>query len=194
MSDDQNSVEVQLQMVQAEPLDPLAVELDGDAVETTDLTISRPTAGETLTIATLGGMVYALELDPTQAQVLIESSDLILLFEDGGRIVFENLVGLARAGNSPSLDVDGTVISGDVLLGQALALAGADEALGDEPLTLETAAGGGAEDFSLSRLSANRAPSINFSVSSCKAAASFSLSSASWMVLANARPFMASVA
>ena len=110
MSDDQNSVEIQLQMVQAEPLDPLAVELDGDAVETTDLTISRPTAGETLTIATLGGMVYALELDPTQAQVLIESSDLILLFEDGGRIVFENLVGLARAehrrisGRSASLD------------------------------------------------------------------------------------------
>lgn len=102
--------------------------------------VSKPPAGQTETLAPQGGIVYVMDFDPTLAQVLIQGQDFILLFADGSRIVFDNLVGLAALGQAPFLQVGGTSIGGNVILAQAQALAAEQE--GQGPLTLETAAGG----------------------------------------------------
>lgn len=96
--------------------------------------VSRPAAGEQLDIVAEPGQRYIIDFDPTEAQVEIQGNNFVLLFEDGGRVVFQNLVGLAEAGNAPVLRVQGVDIGGDVILGQAIALS-------SEQPTLETAAG-----------------------------------------------------
>ena len=96
--------------------------------------VNRPAPGQTIEIETLAGQRYVINFDPTEAQVQIDGNDFILVFDDGGRVVFDNLISLAQDGNAPILRVGGTDIGGDVIVGQALALTG-------QQTTLETAAG-----------------------------------------------------
>ena len=112
-------------------------EAEADAVTETaapGIAVSRPAAGEQLNIVAEPGQRYIIDFDPTEAQVEIQGNNFVLLFEDGGQVVFQNLVGLAEAGNAPVLRVQGVDIGGDVILGQAVALSA-------EQPTLETAAG-----------------------------------------------------
>jgi hypothetical protein len=69
--------------------------------------IDRPGPGETVEIATEMGATYVLNFDPSEARVLVEGDDLILLFDDGSRIVFENLVTVAQLEDGPSLQYAG---------------------------------------------------------------------------------------
>ena len=61
-----------------------------------NVAVDRPAPGETLNLDVQPGQRYVINFDPTAAQVQIQGGDFILLFEDGGSIVFENLVALSQ--------------------------------------------------------------------------------------------------
>ncbi len=71
------------------------------------VTIGRPAAGEIVQISAEPGSTYVLDFDPSQARAVVEGDNLILVFEDGGQIVFENLVSLAQLEGGPSLQYAG---------------------------------------------------------------------------------------
>ncbi len=95
--------------------------------------VGRPPAGETVVVQTAPGDVFAIEFNPAEAQVAIKDGSLILGFENGGSLIFENLLEAAASSNEPIFQVGEVGIGSTLLLGQALALAGGT--------TLETAAG-----------------------------------------------------
>jgi len=97
-----------------------------------ELQLARPAAIETVRVPAAPGDTYAIQFDPSSAQVAIAEKDLVLSFPDGGRLVFVGLVDAAAAANEPQFLIDGTEIGSTALLGQALALSG--------ETTLETAA------------------------------------------------------
>jgi|GEM_PF-3603990 len=99
-----------------------------------NLQLVQPAAIETVRVPTAPGDTYAIQFDPSNAQVAIEGKDLVLSFVDGGRLVFVGLVDAAAASNEPQFLIGGVEIGSTALLGQALALAG--------ETTLETAAAG----------------------------------------------------
>jgi len=72
--------------------------------------VGRPAPGETVEISAQPGQTYVLDFDPSQARALVEGDNLILVFEDGGQIVFENLVNLAQLEDSPSIQYAGADI------------------------------------------------------------------------------------
>ena len=72
--------------------------------------VGRPAPGESVEISAEPGQTYVLDFDPSQARALVEGDNLILVFEDGGHIVFENLVNLAQLENSPSIQYAGADI------------------------------------------------------------------------------------
>lgn len=110
-----------------------------EVVAENEVEVDKPAAGETTRVAAAAGQIYVMNFDPNLAQVLIQGQDFVLLFADGGQIVFQNLVGLAAQGLAPFLRVGGLNIGGDVILAQARALADEQD---DQGLpTLETAAG-----------------------------------------------------
>ncbi|HIC82310.1 MAG TPA: hypothetical protein EYP07_15305, partial [Kiloniellaceae bacterium] len=106
--------------------------------------VARPAPGQTVEIQAAAGQVYNLTFPPGGAQVAVQGENFILAFDDDGdgtpdsQIVFLGLVTVVEAGDAPTFTVAGTEVGADVLLSQALALAGQDDA------TLETAAGPGA--------------------------------------------------
>ncbi|MGF1611578.1 MAG: Ig-like domain-containing protein, partial [Kiloniellales bacterium] len=106
----------------------------GQADAAQEVPVSRPAAGETAVIEAAPAARYVIAFDPNEAQVQIDGNDFILLFGDGGRIVFANLVLLASSEQPPSLLVGGTTIGGNLIVAQAQSLAG------QQP-TLETTAG-----------------------------------------------------
>ena len=103
------------------------------------ITIDRPEAGETLTVAVTPGLRVVLEFDPAAAKFAVEGDDFVLTLEDGAHVVLEGLVSAAQGGDAPTIQVAGIDIGADVLINQILALSGADE-------PIETAAGEDGED------------------------------------------------
>ncbi|MEE8189588.1 MAG: hypothetical protein V3T80_10300, partial [Kiloniellales bacterium] len=69
--------------------------------------VERPAAGETLQIAAEAGESYVLNFDPSEAQAIVEGDNLILLFPDGSKIVFVDLVVLVQQEDGPSLQYAG---------------------------------------------------------------------------------------
>ena len=65
--------------------------------------VGRPAPGDSVEISAEPGQTYVLDFDPSQARALVEGDNLILVFEDGGQIVFENLVNLAQLEDGPSI-------------------------------------------------------------------------------------------
>ena len=69
--------------------------------------VARPDPGQTVEISAEPGQTYVLDFDPSEARALVEGDNLILVFEDGSKIVFENLVDLAQLENGPSIQYAG---------------------------------------------------------------------------------------
>ena len=65
--------------------------------------VGRPAPGDSVEISAEPGQTYVLDFDPSQARALVEGDNLILVFEDGGQIVFEDLVNLAQLEDGPSI-------------------------------------------------------------------------------------------
>src|SRR3546814_884049 len=116
--------------------------------------VTRPAPGQTVEIQAAAGQTYVLSFPPGQAQVQVQGENFILGFDDNGdgtpdsQVVFLDLVTVADSGEAPTFQVAGVDIGSEVLLGQALALAGQE----DGPLT-DVAAGpgglsGGASTYS----------------------------------------------
>ncbi len=111
--------------------------------------VYRPEPGETLVVPAEAGLLLVVEFNPANAGFAVEGDDFVLTLEDGAQVVFEGLVSAAQGGDAPTVRIAGIDIGADVLIDQALALAGADkpietaagEAGGDEGV----AGGGGSE-------------------------------------------------
>ena len=58
--------------------------------------IDRPGPGETVFISAEPGQIQVLDFDPSETSLLVEGDNLILVFEDGGRIGFEHPVELVQ--------------------------------------------------------------------------------------------------
>ncbi len=69
--------------------------------------VARPEPGQTTEISAEPGQTYVLDFNPSEARALVEGDNLILIFEDGSKIVFENLVDLAQLENGPSIQYAG---------------------------------------------------------------------------------------
>ncbi len=69
--------------------------------------VARPEPGQTVEISAEPGQTYVLDFDPSQARALVDGDNLILMFDDGSQIVFENLVNLAQLEDGPSLQYAG---------------------------------------------------------------------------------------
>ncbi|MGD1878492.1 MAG: hypothetical protein ACFB13_13455, partial [Kiloniellaceae bacterium] len=124
----------------------------GQAGEAT--VVNRPAPGQTVEIQAAPGQTYVLNFAPGEAQVLVEGDNFILAFDDNGdgtpdsQIVFLDLVNVAEAGEAPTFQVAGVDIGSEVLLGQALALAGQGEIPLDDVAAGPAATGGGASAYS----------------------------------------------
>ncbi|MFZ2099215.1 MAG: hypothetical protein WAU86_01465, partial [Oricola sp.] len=105
------------------------------------IVVSRPAPGQTVEIQAAAGQTYILNFPPADARIQVQGDNLILAFDDNGdgttdsRVVFLDMVALADSGGAPVLQVAGVDIPSDVLIAQALALAGTDE------IPFDTAAG-----------------------------------------------------
>ncbi len=60
--------------------------------------IDRPGPGETVDISSEPGQTQVLDFDPSEASLMVEGDHLILVFENGSRIVFEQPVELVQLG------------------------------------------------------------------------------------------------
>ncbi len=101
--------------------------------------VARPEPGETLVVPAEAGLLLVVEFNPANAGFAVEGDDFVLTLEDGARVVFEGLVSAAQGEDAPTVRIAGIDIGADVLIDQALAVAGADE-------PIETAAGEDGED------------------------------------------------
>ena len=63
-----------------------------------DKLIDRPCPGATVEISSEPGRTQILDFDPSEANLLVESDHLILVFENGSRIAFEQPVELVQLG------------------------------------------------------------------------------------------------
>ena len=63
-----------------------------------DNLIDRPGPGETVDISSEPKRIQVLDFDPSEANLLVEGDHLIVVFEDGSRIVFEQPVELVQLG------------------------------------------------------------------------------------------------
>ncbi len=108
------------------------------------ITIDRPEAGQTVTVAVTPDLRVVLAFNPAAAKFAVEGDDFVLSLAHGGQVVFEGLVSGARGaqwgGDMPTLQVAGIDFDTGVLMEQVLALAEQAEA---EPI--ETAAGADGE-------------------------------------------------
>ncbi len=80
-----------------------SAQLNGQA----SIVVARPDPGQTVQISAEPGRTYELDFDPSLARALVDGDNLILVFEDGAQIVFENLVNLAQLENGPGLQYAG---------------------------------------------------------------------------------------
>ncbi|WP_340119974.1 type I secretion C-terminal target domain-containing protein [Pelagibius sp. 7325] len=117
------------------------------------IVVSRPAPGQTVEIQVAPGQTYVLDFAPGDAQVQVQGDNFALAFDDNGdgtpdsQIVFLDLVDIVEAGDAPTFQIGGAEIGSDVLLGQALALAGQGEAPLDEVSAGPDATGGGASFY-----------------------------------------------
>ena len=137
----------------------MALEATGTAVEAVvgqageTIVVNRPAAGQTLEIQAAPGQTYVLSFPPDQAEVRVEGEDFILGFDDDGdgtpdsQIVFLDLAPVAESAEAPVFQVAGVEIGAPLLLSQALALAGQDEAPLDDVAAGPGALGGGASVY-----------------------------------------------
>ncbi len=113
------------------------------------VSVHRPEPGETLAVPTEDGLLLVVEFNPANAGFAIEGDDFVLILDDGARVVFEGLVSAAQGEDAPTVQIAGINIGADVLIDQALALAGADEpieaAAGEDGEDEDVAGGGGSE-------------------------------------------------
>ncbi len=63
-----------------------------------DNLIDRPGPGETVDISSKSGPTQVLDFDPSEASLLVEGEHLILVFENGSRIVFKQPIELVQLG------------------------------------------------------------------------------------------------
>ena len=115
-----------------------AVISGGDGQDLTgqaEVPLSKPAAGVTRNIQVSAGQTYTINFDPAAAEAAMEGNDLVLTFEDGARIVFQD-----AADSEALIDIVGDLIPVSVI---ASTVAGDDGQGGPESL-LETAAAGGA--------------------------------------------------
>ncbi len=101
--------------------------------------IHKPAPGEIVIISAAPGQRHIINFDTSAAQVRVAGDNLILIFKDGGRIVFENLAALAQSENAPVFAIAGSEVPGGALLGKALAFA-EGEVRPEPAATLETVA------------------------------------------------------
>src|SRR5690606_10319225 len=124
----------------------------GQAGET--VTVTRPAPGQTVEIQAVAGQTYVLSFPPGDAQVQIQGDNFVLAFDDHGdgtpdsQVVFLNLVSAAEAGEAPTFQIAGVDIGSEVLLGQALALAGEGEVPLDDVAAGPDGLGSGASAYS----------------------------------------------
>ncbi len=90
------------------------------------VSVRRPEPGETLVVPTEAGLLLVVEFNPTSAGFALVGDDFVLILEDGAQVVFEGLVSAAQGEDAPTVQIAGINIGADVLIDQALALAGAD--------------------------------------------------------------------
>ncbi len=113
------------------------------------VTVQRPEPGATLVVPTEAGLLLVVEFNPTSAKFTLVGDDFVLTLEDGAQVVFEGLVSAAQGEDAPTVQIAGINIGADVLIDQALALAGADEpietAAGEDGEDEDVAGGGGSE-------------------------------------------------
>ncbi len=103
------------------------------------ITVAQPAPGQNLPIDAEAGQRYIIEFSPDAAQVRVQGNDLILEFPDGGSVTFNDLGTVVGQPGAPVFEVAGQPISSTVIFGQAVALAG-----GEDAPTFETAAAPGA--------------------------------------------------
>ena len=85
----------------------------------TSVMVARPAPGETVQIESAPGQTYVLDFNPSEARAQVDSDNLILVFEDDGRVIFENLVELAQLKNGPGLQYAGEDVIA-LLIGQGV--------------------------------------------------------------------------
>ena len=77
------------------------------------------------------GARYEMNFDPGSAVLSFEDTDLVLSFENGGKIVFERLIEMAASPDPPIFLIQGVEVASTVLASQVSALAlGPDAAHG----------------------------------------------------------------
>ncbi len=114
------------------------------------ISVHRPEPGETLVVPTEAGLLLVVEFNPTSAGFALVGDDFVLTLEDGAQVVFEGLVSAAQGEDAPTVQIAGINIGADVLIDQALALAGVDEPIGTaagEDGEVEDVAGGGGSEY-----------------------------------------------
>lgn len=99
------------------------------------INIGQPPAGEEVVIQAAAGQRYVIDFNPDAARAAVQGNDLVLLFANGGRVVFQDLGDFAGDETAPVFEVAGQPISGGVIYAQTAAQSGA----GGAP-SLETAA------------------------------------------------------
>ena len=76
--------------------------LSGGAGESLDgqagIPVDRPAPGQTREIQGESGVRYVIDFDPAEARIIREDGNLVMVFEDGARIVFIDLVALGGGG------------------------------------------------------------------------------------------------
>ncbi len=85
------------------------------------VTVERPGVGQTLTVLTVSELQIILAFDPDDASFSVAGDDFILTFEDGARIVFQDLVTAAQGADAPTIQIDGIDIDTGVLMDQIVA-------------------------------------------------------------------------
>ena len=102
--------------------------------------IHEPAPGEIVIICAAPGQRHVINFNTSAAQVRVEGDTLILIFNDGGRIAFENLAALGPPENAPVFAIAGHEVPGGALFSKALALA-EGEVRPEAAASLETVAG-----------------------------------------------------
>jgi hypothetical protein len=103
------------------------------AAMNSDVTLTKPAAGQTQVIAIAPGMTYSIDFPADAANLSLKNGDLVFSFKDGSQLVLDNF---QVASPMPQLMLqDGTILAGNVIVAQLN---------GDESaFNLETAAGPG---------------------------------------------------
>ncbi len=109
---------------------------EGSESRVASITVDRPEAGETLSVAVTPGLRVVLAFNPAAAKFVVAGEDFVLTLADGGQVVFAGLASATQGGDAPTLQVAGIDIDAGVLMEQVLALA--EEA---EAAPIEAAAG-----------------------------------------------------